>query len=376
MATASLALWEADGRGDRRERRLPPHRARSTLQRRGRDRRLGPLARLRPHRRARHPHALGARRRPSAAARPASLEGRRLLPHRRHRRPRARRPGDRRRRDAPRRQRASVLRRPRPRARGRPRSPASSPRRGSSAQAPWCSPAGPGPPPSAASSASAFRRRAVRSSILAVGPGAEGPDASPHLAGLADPAPGRRLHPRRQRHGAGRSDAAAASASRAPFLPMFARRWRCSPRSGSQAWREGPEPSAAGASTRSTPFEKIRVLDPVPRPGTVATPSPGRGSSFPASACPGHRRMGGYVDCTPDGVPVIGVNGLPGLILAAGFSGHGFGIGPGAGHLIADLVTGATRSSTRRPTARPGSTAALGARFRTSERFPGRGDAA
>jgi glycine/D-amino acid oxidase-like deaminating enzyme len=27
-------------------------------------------------------------------------------------------------------------------------------------------------------------------------------------------------------------------------------------------------------------------------------------------------------------------------MLAAGFSGHGFGIGPGAGHLIADLVTG------------------------------------
>jgi glycine/D-amino acid oxidase-like deaminating enzyme len=31
---------------------------------------------------------------------------------------------------------------------------------------------------------------------------------------------------------------------------------------------------------------------------------------------------------------------VPGFILAAGFSGHGFGIGPGAGHLIADLVTG------------------------------------
>jgi glycine/D-amino acid oxidase-like deaminating enzyme len=28
-------------------------------------------------------------------------------------------------------------------------------------------------------------------------------------------------------------------------------------------------------------------------------------------------------------------------VLASGFSGHGFGIGPGAGHLIADLVTGA-----------------------------------
>jgi glycine/D-amino acid oxidase-like deaminating enzyme len=41
-------------------------------------------------------------------------------------------------------------------------------------------------------------------------------------------------------------------------------------------------------------------------------------------------------------VPGIGaVDEVPGLVLAAGFSGHGFGIGPGAGHLIADLVTGA-----------------------------------
>lgn len=26
--------------------------------------------------------------------------------------------------------------------------------------------------------------------------------------------------------------------------------------------------------------------------------------------------------------------------LATGFSGHGFGVGPGAGHLMADLITG------------------------------------
>jgi glycine/D-amino acid oxidase-like deaminating enzyme len=49
----------------------------------------------------------------------------------------------------------------------------------------------------------------------------------------------------------------------------------------------------------------------------------------------------GYVDSTPDGVPVIGeVPSVPGFILAAGFSGHGFGIGPGAGHLVADIATG------------------------------------
>ena len=49
----------------------------------------------------------------------------------------------------------------------------------------------------------------------------------------------------------------------------------------------------------------------------------------------------GYIDSTPDGVPGIGeISSLPGLVLAAGFSGHGFAIGPGAGHLIADIITG------------------------------------
>lgn len=40
-------------------------------------------------------------------------------------------------------------------------------------------------------------------------------------------------------------------------------------------------------------------------------------------------------------VPVISpVDSLPGFFLATGFSGHGFGIGPGAGRLAADLVAG------------------------------------
>ena len=50
----------------------------------------------------------------------------------------------------------------------------------------------------------------------------------------------------------------------------------------------------------------------------------------------------GCADSTPDGAPAIGeTKEVPGFVLAAGFSGHGFGIGPGAGHLIADLVSGA-----------------------------------
>ena len=44
---------------------------------------------------------------------------------------------------------------------------------------------------------------------------------------------------------------------------------------------------------------------------------------------------------TPDVVPVISpVAAVPGFFIASGFSGHGFGIGPGAGRLMADLVTG------------------------------------
>jgi glycine/D-amino acid oxidase-like deaminating enzyme len=49
----------------------------------------------------------------------------------------------------------------------------------------------------------------------------------------------------------------------------------------------------------------------------------------------------GLIDVTPDSNPVIDhVEKIPGLTLATGFSGHGFGTGPAAGHLAADLITG------------------------------------
>jgi len=50
---------------------------------------------------------------------------------------------------------------------------------------------------------------------------------------------------------------------------------------------------------------------------------------------------GGTIDSTPDTVPVISpVASLKGFFLATGFSGHGFGIGPAAGKLAADVVRG------------------------------------
>ena len=50
---------------------------------------------------------------------------------------------------------------------------------------------------------------------------------------------------------------------------------------------------------------------------------------------------GGMIEASPDVLPIISaIPAMPGLIVATGFSGHGFGIGPGAGRLVADLVAG------------------------------------
>jgi glycine/D-amino acid oxidase-like deaminating enzyme len=98
------------------------------------------------------------------------------------------------------------------------------------------------------------------------------------------------------------------------------------------------------ALDQPTPFEAIRVLDPAPNPAIVEESRRNLIRAFPAFA--GVRiaeSWGGLIDTTPDSVPVIGpVPAMPGFFLMSGFSGHGFGIGPGAGRLMAELVTGAT----------------------------------
>jgi len=51
------------------------------------------------------------------------------------------------------------------------------------------------------------------------------------------------------------------------------------------------------------------------------------------------RSWAGMIDATPDLLPVLGdVRAVPGFFFATGFSGHGFGLGPAAGHCLAERI--------------------------------------
>lgn len=57
----------------------------------------------------------------------------------------------------------------------------------------------------------------------------------------------------------------------------------------------------------------------------------------------------GCYDVTPDWNPVISRTGIDGLMVAAGFSGHGFKIAPAVGRLVADLIVDGRSADPRIP---------------------------
>jgi glycine/D-amino acid oxidase-like deaminating enzyme len=91
-----------------------------------------------------------------------------------------------------------------------------------------------------------------------------------------------------------------------------------------------------------SPFERQRMLHPAPEAAVVDQMKAALQRSFPEiAAAPLEETWGGVIEASPDVLPVISrVDGHEGLLVASGFSGHGFGIGPGAGRLIADMVRG------------------------------------
>ena len=158
------------------------------------------------------------------------------------------------------------------------------------------------------------------------------------------PPPGRRLYHRAQRRRDLRRHARGAAPL--PRLPAGAAR-----RSGassscasagpsSTSWprrhpgrRTGRRRSSARACSTRRPITKL--LDQVLRDAIDLFPQ--LAGTRPVE------RWAGMIDVTPDEIPVLGpIDRMPGLFVATGFSGHGFGIGPAAGYLMAQLAVGET----------------------------------
>jgi glycine/D-amino acid oxidase-like deaminating enzyme len=190
-----------------------------------------------------------------------------------------------------------------------------------------------------------FPQASVRSSILSVSPPTAALPAALHTAGVS-------LTQRSNGgytlaiSGRGRVDPTGQTLRFASqFVPMFAKRWRSLSPGGLEGLRGGHETLARWRLDAPTPMERVRVLNPVADKTSIDLTYRRATALIPALAKTRiTHQWAGYIDSTPDGVPAIGeTREVPGLVLAAGFSGHGFGIGPGAGHLVADLITGTTQ---------------------------------
>ena len=128
------------------------------------------------------------------------------------------------------------------------------------------------------------------------------------------------------------------------FLPALKREWGVlRVRFGKEFWHALNTPTRWPLD-RMSPFETERVLDPPASPKVVAGIKKNLAATFPELAgVELIEAWAGMVETSPDVVPIIGhEDQLPGFYIATGFSGHGFGLGPGAGRSIAQLLVGDT----------------------------------
>lgn len=129
-----------------------------------------------------------------------------------------------------------------------------------------------------------------------------------------------------------------------PFLPTFLKRHKLLTIRVGKSFLRGPEALMRWTNDSTSPFEHWRTYDPPPQEKLIAFALQRLGEIYPQLAnVQVMHKYGGLIDFTPDWLPVISaIDQVPGLYMAAGFSGHGFGIGPGAGRLTADVVAGDT----------------------------------
>ncbi len=182
---------------------------------------------------------------------------------------------------------------------------------------------------------------AITSSVLRTGPA---PMIAPGPVGAQGAAIRRRADGGYTiaRSGAARFDLIPAAFA---HLPTFARlvrdRWGILKLRAGRAFF-GPLGRRRWTGDQASPFEQVRTLDPAPDARLLADVLRAARALHPALRDVGMAASwGGMIDVTPDEGPVIdALPDVPGLTVATGFSGHGFGLGPAAGRLAAALATG------------------------------------
>ncbi|HTN32458.1 MAG TPA: FAD-binding oxidoreductase [Marinobacter sp.] len=107
------------------------------------------------------------------------------------------------------------------------------------------------------------------------------------------------------------------------------------------SFRDPALPRSWGADSIS-PFERTRIMDPAANDSINEEARRNLVDAWPVfKQATIEQAWAGMIDITPDSNPVIGpVDAIPGLTIATGFSGHGFGTSPAAGQLAADLLSG------------------------------------
>lgn len=113
------------------------------------------------------------------------------------------------------------------------------------------------------------------------------------------------------------------------------------PRAPGAGWPDGWATARRWTGADITPFEKLRVLDPAPNAAYLERALAAFARSFPQLGAPQVlRAWAGMIDVMPDTVPVLDQSAIAGFYIATGLSGHGFGIGPAIGRVMADMMQG------------------------------------
>ncbi len=131
------------------------------------------------------------------------------------------------------------------------------------------------------------------------------------------------------------------------FLPILKERWRIMKMSVGPSFF-GPLGYHRWNADESSPFEQVRTMNPTPDSVLLDKVMSSARDLYPQlSQSRPMESWAGLIDVMPDEICTVGeLAELPGLVLATGLSGHGFGLGPGIGMMASRLVSGGTGGAT------------------------------